>query len=219
MSLKKVSLVTLSALFLTTACGSESTSSAQADDKIQSLEAELKQAKADNEQLSTKLKELDAKDSETVKVDKNQATYDDKTVLGQVEWTYIKKAEQNFQTRVDTGASTSSLNAVDIEEFERDSKKWVRFNITHKEGGAEKVIEAPIVRTAKILQSNSQDESSERPVIELKVSIAGIDTTSEFTLTDRTSLDYPVLLGRTFIKDVVLVDVSQEFIHPKYKSK
>jgi len=33
--------------------------------------------------------------------------------------------------RVDSGATTSSLNATDIEEFERDGQSWVRFRIAH----------------------------------------------------------------------------------------
>jgi len=217
MFLKKITLVTLSALFLTAGCGNDSTPSSTADDKIKTLEAELKKEEEKNEQLQEAVSEKSDNDDGLVSV--KPESNSDKTILGQAEWIYVSKAKQNFKTRIDTGASTSSINAVDIEPFERDSKKWVRFNVAHEKDAAEKMIEAPVERIAKVLQSNNPGEESERFVINLKVNIAGIDTTSEFTLTDRTSMEYPVLLGRTFIKDVVVVDVSKEYIHPKYKAK
>jgi hypothetical protein len=39
---------------------------------------------------------------------------------------------------------------------------------------------------------------------------------TEFTLTDRSQMTYPILLGREFLRDVILIDVSRQFIHPKY---
>ncbi|MEE3208742.1 MAG: RimK/LysX family protein, partial [Pseudomonadota bacterium] len=42
---------------------------------------------------------------------------------------------------------------------------------------------------------------------------------TEFTLADRSRMSYPVLLGRSFLKDVAVVDVGQEFIHPRSKKR
>jgi outer membrane murein-binding lipoprotein Lpp len=142
----------------------------------------------------------------------------DKTILGQSEWVYVSTLKDNFKGRIDTGAATSSINAVDIERFERDGEKWVRFNITHAEGGKAQMLEAKIERIAKIVQSSKPGEETERPVVKLHVRIGDISHLSEFTLTNRLHMEYPVLIGRTFMQDVVLVDVSKEYIFPKYQS-
>lgn len=143
----------------------------------------------------------------------------DKVVLGQTEWIYVTKAKHNFKARIDTGAETSSINAVDIQEFERDGKNWVRFNIAHDKDEEATLIEARVVRFVRILQSSEVGSYDRRPVVELHVRIGGVAHKSEFTLTDRQHMDYPVLIGRSFIQDVIVVDVSQNYIHPKYQEQ
>lgn len=50
-------------------------------------------------------------------------TADGKLLLGEEEWIYIKAINHSAKARIDTGATTSSISAVDIEMFERDGKK------------------------------------------------------------------------------------------------
>ena len=45
--------------------------------------------------------------------------------LGSLETVNIDIVNSTFTARVDTGATTSSINAVDLQEFERNGKKWV----------------------------------------------------------------------------------------------
>lgn len=244
MFLKKAAIMTLSTLFLTVGCTTTSQPTAPIQDKtpliqdqtatITTLETTLAQTKVELEkaqketaELNAKLKKQmatikeDSKKSSNVVVEKvsKQDSYQDKTVLGQAEWIYITKAKQNFKARIDTGATTSSINAVDIERFERDGKKWVRFNITHNKDGNKEIIEAPVLRIAKIVQSSKPGVETERPVVKLHVRIGDVVHQSEFTLTNRLHMEFPVLIGRTFMQDVVLVDVSQDYIHPKYQAK
>lgn len=143
-----------------------------------------------------------------------------KTILGEQEWVWIDSAGSNYQARVDTGATTSSLNATDIQEFERDGKTWVRFNLAHTQDSnndAEPVasIEAPVTRWVKIRQS-STDGLERRPVVELRVRLGALHEKAQFTLADRSHMEFPVLLGREFFKDIAIIDVSQSYIHPKF---
>lgn len=191
---------------------SELTDTQQTLQTSQNKALELTNLLADAQQENAQLEK--AQQAKIKKVIKQ----DDKTILGQTEWVYVSTAKSNYKGRIDTGAATSSLNAVDIERFERDGRKWVRFNLSHEKGVDPQVIEAKIERFVKILQSSKPGMTTERPVIKLHVRIGDIAHLTEFTLTDRTHMEYPVLIGRSFMRDVVLVDVSKEYIHPKYKT-
>jgi hypothetical protein len=150
---------------------------------------------------------------------KNITRFQDKTMLGQTEWVYISTLKMSYRGRIDTGAESSSINAIDLEEFERDGEKWLRFKLLGETGDNPQPIEAKIKRFVKIIQASKPGETTRRPVILLHVRIGDIEHLTEFTLTDRQHMEYPVLIGRTFIQDVILVDVSKEYIHPKYHPK
>ena len=140
------------------------------------------------------------------------------TILGGIEKVSIDSIKQSFDARVDTGATTSSLNAVDIKEFERNGKDWVRFHLADKSQATEdqKWIEAPVVRYVKIRQSTT-DQAERRAVIELWVKVGNIHEKAQFTLADRSQMSHPVLLGREFIKDIALVDVSKQYVQTEAK--
>ena len=141
-----------------------------------------------------------------------------KVILGQEEWVWFDELQTNFKSRVDTGATTSSLNATEIVKFERDGRDWVKFNLSHKDDNEVFPIEVPITRTIKIRQTNAA-EALRRYVVSLPIELGGIKTETEFTLADRSQMIFPILLGRTFLKDIAIVDVAQEYTQPKKKSK
>ena len=137
-------------------------------------------------------------------------------MLGEIEKVTIDPIKQAFDTRIDTGAATSSLNAVDIEEFERNGKNWVRFHLSDGETALDDTnwIEAPIIRFVKIRQATS-DKMERRAVVELWVRLGKIHEKTQFTLADRSQMTHPVLLGREFIRDIAVVDVSKQYIQTK----
>lgn len=139
-------------------------------------------------------------------------------VLGEVEKVTIDSIKQSFDARVDTGAATSSLNAIDIEEFERNGKNWVRFHLSDgiKPTDDSNWIESPIIRFVKIRQSTNS-ETERRAVVELWVKLGSIHEKAQFTLADRSQMSHPILLGREFIRDIALVDVSRQYIHSETK--
>lgn len=234
MQLHKATLTIITTLFLISGCSMTNneeqqkqlndlqTSLQSSQQENQAITAELTQTKAalatseeSVQQLTAMTKDLKAKQKANTKVASTKKL-GDKTILGQSEWIYVSKIKKSFKARIDTGAATSSINAVDIERFERDGKKWVRFNLAHSEDHKEKQIEARIVRIAKIVQSSKPGVETERLVVKLHIRIAGIAHSTEFTLTDRTHMEYPILIGRSFMQDLILVDVSRDYIQPKY---
>ena len=49
--------------------------------------------------------------------------------LGFVEWVVMNDTGLRLKARLDTGAKTSSLHAVNVKEFKKDDQKWVKFQI------------------------------------------------------------------------------------------
>lgn len=139
-----------------------------------------------------------------------------KVVVGANEWIHLSPPGHHYQARVDSGAATSSLSAQNVEYFERNSKRWVRFELQHDDEVDAISVEARVVRHVLIRQASSP-EPERRPVVSLTVNMGqDLRYDTEFTLTDRSQMTYPILLGREFLRDVILIDVGRQFIHPKY---
>ena len=134
----------------------------------------------------------------------------DKLIVGRVEYISLLPRKLHLKTKIDTGAKTSSLNAIDLTEFERDGKSWVRFAMI--EPGTKKKIffERPIIRKTKVKQLES--ELQQRPTVRMSIVLGPIEEQVEFTLVDRSGYLYQVLIGRNFLRDRVVVDVSQVFM-------
>ncbi|WP_245879981.1 ATP-dependent zinc protease family protein [Zobellella taiwanensis] len=135
----------------------------------------------------------------------------DQWLLGRVEWLWLPALGDNVKARIDSGAKTSSMSATEIEEFERDGRRHVRFSFSHQHHQVR--LEAPLSRYVRIRQANSK-QLDRRPVVLLPVQLGGMIKEVEFTLKDRTRMLYPVLLGREFMGRDVLIDPSRRFIQP-----
>lgn len=137
----------------------------------------------------------------------------DKQVVGAVENVLITPPGEILSARIDTGAVTSSLDATDIEWFERNGHDWVRFKIINPKTNKEFTLERRIVRNVKIIQA-VVDEVERRSVVELEVTIGKTTQKAEFTLSDRRHMEYPVLIGRNILMDIMVVDVSKSHLAP-----
>lgn len=137
----------------------------------------------------------------------------DKQLVGAVESTWFPQLKLTFNARIDTGATTSSIDARDVEPFERDGADWVRFDLINPATGETTPTEQKISRWVLIRQSSS-DKLQRRPVVALQVIIGGVSQTAEFNLSDREGMDFAVLIGRNVLKDLMVVDVSKKHIAP-----
>ncbi|MFW5936983.1 MAG: RimK/LysX family protein, partial [Desulfosalsimonas sp.] len=73
-----------------------------------------------------------------------ESTGTDKLLVGRIEKVRLTPPGRTFHARIDTGATTSSLDARDIETFERDGDDWVRFKIKDPESEDLYEVEKPI---------------------------------------------------------------------------
>lgn len=146
-----------------------------------------------------------------------------KKVIGEVEYIGLVREKVGYDARIDTGATTSSLGVYNIIEFERDGKKWVKFSLNKKpenntikaktqataQAPQIKVYEYPIARVSQI-KSHGTKKSVRRPVIEMLMSLGDKNYNAEFSLADRSQMTYKILIGREFLRDRVIVDVSHK---------
>ncbi|WP_237067364.1 ATP-dependent zinc protease family protein [Microbulbifer guangxiensis] len=132
----------------------------------------------------------------------------DKLVLGSVETVAIEPGGLLLESLIDTGAPTSSLSVTELKPFERDGKEWVRFKVSAGEDDDNGVtVELPVKRYVRVARPGF--DSQRRPVVNMSLTVGEVTHMVEVNLTDRTSLDYSLLVGRNFLKDAAVVDVSR----------
>lgn len=134
-------------------------------------------------------------------------------VLGEIENVRIEPPGIAYRARLDTGRSLSLLHAIDVREFERDGKAWVRFQLVDRTQNATVEVSRPVVRTV----AGRGDAADKRYVVTLKATIAGVAQFTDFVLTDRSQSAYPALIGRNFLRDQAVVDVGRRFTKPESK--
>jgi hypothetical protein len=142
----------------------------------------------------------------------------DMLVIGEAELVGLPEIDAIWRARIDSGATTTSVHAVDIEQFERDGEPWVRFALRNEKLDTQVALERPVTRIAQI-QRRGTDEMQKRPVVELDVSIGDLVTRIEVNLTDRTHFEFPVLIGRNFLSGQTLIDVSRAYLHGNPKKE
>lgn len=163
----------------------------------------------DLEQSVKELKQTLATTSNQLEACKDELVEQDKVVIGEVEYVGLVREKVGFDARIDTGATTSSLGVFNIVEFERDGKKWVKFTLEKEK--TSKVYEYPILRITPITNP-SKKTVTRRPVIEMMMSMGKKNYKAEFNLADRSHMTFKILIGREFLTDRVIVDVSHEHL-------
>ncbi|MCV6596615.1 MAG: RimK/LysX family protein [Mangrovicoccus sp.] len=136
-------------------------------------------------------------------------------VIGEAENVHLPEFNVTWPARIDTGATTTSIHATKIEDFERDGNPWVRFHITNDEAGIDIEAQRKVARIAKIKKRGDEDYH-ERYVVVMDLKIGDVERRIEVNLADRTGFEFPVLIGRNYLEDTALVDVSRAYIQDTY---
>jgi hypothetical protein len=147
---------------------------------------------------------LEAADSSADKVE-----IEERVIMGWIEGVVFVPWGLELEAKLDSGATTSSLHAKEVEQFEKEGKDWVRFIVDIGEDGEKEGIriERPLVRDVQIRRHEGKPD--ERPVVKLEFCLNGKNYEAEFSLVDRGKFNYPVLLGRRFLKKIALIDPRQ----------
>lgn len=134
-------------------------------------------------------------------------------VLGWREWVALPDLGiDRIKAKVDTGARTSCLHAFDVRIDDAQGQKVVRFSMHPEQRSLDHVVEcvARLKDEREIRDSGGHSEM--RYVIETDIKIGPQTHRVEFTLTNRDSMGFRMLIGRTALKDRYLVDPGQSFL-------
>lgn len=113
--------------------------------------------------------------------------------------------------KIDTGARTSSLHATGIERFTVGRRRMVRFLLDVGGGASAPVVcELPHADQRTIISSNGQSEK--RLIIKTPIAIGSHVFRAEFSLTDRSDMKFPILVGRTALRRGFFVDSSRSYL-------
>ncbi|MCW2120100.1 30S ribosomal protein S6--L-glutamate ligase [Flavobacterium sp. 7A] len=137
----------------------------------------------------------------------------DKVILGSEEWcSFPELGIPTIKARVDSGAKTSALHAVNIAPFIKNEANWVKFDINPIQNNQKTVIhcEAPLID--KRIVKSSSGFREQRYVIQSTLEIGDDKWDIEMTLTNRDSMGYRMLLGREAMSGRVLVDPEQQYL-------
>jgi ribosomal protein S6--L-glutamate ligase len=136
-----------------------------------------------------------------------------KVILGSEEWfSFPDLGIPTIKARVDSGAKTSALHAINIAPFVKEGVNWVKFDINPIQNDLKTVIhcEAPLVDKRIVKSSSGYRE--QRYVIQSTLDIGVSSWPIEMTLTNRDSMGFRMLLGREAMSGRVLVDPSQTYL-------
>lgn len=136
------------------------------------------------------------------------AVADSLQTIGWIEQVQIPSNDITFTAKIDTGADNSSLNASDVEIYEHNGNKRVRFAVENKEGVSSK-FDLPLIRIANIKRKRA--EPIQRPVVSIALCVGNTLKTTLVNLANRKNFKYRMLIGRSFLKDNYLVNSGKQF--------
>lgn len=134
-------------------------------------------------------------------------------IVGWREWAVMPQLGIHaIKVKIDTGARTSALHAINIERKSANGKDLVSFGIQPLQRNKSLVIkaQAPLVDIRSVSDSGGHTEN--RYVISSRIVIGAMDKEIDITLTERHSMLFRMLVGRTALADSVVVDPAASYV-------
>ena len=113
--------------------------------------------------------------------------------------------------KIDTGARTSALHAVDQRVIEDDDGRWVEFKVPLNNRRTSKVVRAPLVDEREIKNTGGVPER--RLIVRTRLLLGHHRWQIEVSLANREKMEFDLILGRTAIRRRgILVDPGRSFV-------
>lgn len=140
------------------------------------------------------------------------------TVAGWIEKVTISDNHLPVHAKLDTGADSSSLNAIDPVIYENNDDKHIKFKLINRDNNTI-LLDRKIVRWTSI--KNKFGVIGKRAVILLEVCLGNISRVVEVNLVDRSNYKFQMLIGRNFLggNPNIMVDSTKQYLHQASCSK
>ena len=125
----------------------------------------------------------------------------------------------NIDAKIDTGADSSSIHCHHIEIIKKKRQRILHFILldpTHPDYN-NRSFYFDTFRQRSI--KNSFGNSERRYLIKTPIVLFGMEFMTEFSLSDRGNLTYPILLGKKFLYRKFIVDVAKSNLSYRKKSR
>tara|TARA_B110000305_G_scaffold241238_1_gene314532 strand:+ start:1802 stop:2266 length:465 start_codon:yes stop_codon:yes gene_type:complete len=133
--------------------------------------------------------------------------------LGWREWVSLPDLGILFiKSKVDTGARTSALHAYFVESYHADGEHRIRFGIHPNQNDIETniICDAAVLEERTITDSGGHAEC--RFVIQTTVVMGDLHRMIEITLTNRDTMKFRLLLGRTALNNLYSVNPAASYL-------
>lgn len=141
-------------------------------------------------------------------------------IVGNAEWCALPDLKiPAIRARIDSGAKTSSVHAVNIREFYKGRQQWVKFEVHPLRIHTEVFIECEAPVYDYRLVKSSSGEAQPRYVIQTNIAMGGETWTIQVTLANRRSMGFQMLLGREAMMNRILINPTEDFRLTFYSKK
>lgn len=134
-------------------------------------------------------------------------------MLGWREWVALPELKlMEIKAKIDTGARSSALHAFAIEPYRKGGQRWVMFAIHPLQKRCDVSVECHAEVKDRRLVMDSGGHKQRRYVIETQLVLGRSVIKAEMTLTNRDSMSFRMLLGRTAMDARFIVDPGASYL-------
>ena len=136
--------------------------------------------------------------------------------IGWREWISLIEFDNFYlKAKIDTGASMSALHATHIKEYDTKQGKFVKFRVHQSKSNI--MIKKPIIGYKTIKSSFGKKQM--RPVVSISIKIGDYVIDTDITLTRRSRMTYPVLIGRSSLGRNYRINPKRSYLKGRDKIK
>ncbi|SRR5579883_222456 len=141
-------------------------------------------------------------------------------VIGWREWVSLPGLGiDKIKAKIDTGARTSALHAFSLQPFVENGRNKISFEIHPLQHNTELTVQCIADIVDRRLVTDSGGHAEERYVIQTPITIAGQTWSIEITLTERETMLFRMLLGRSAIRKHFIINPARSFITTRVRKK